>query len=204
MNREALLLVEGKDDERVVDAITRGTQIHSTFEIRWADGFSWITLTLQTALRTTGLQRLGVVADADTDLAARWMSLRNILASRGYANVPESPDPKGTIIASPVPLRPRVGIWLMPDNCLPGMLEDFTALLVPPGDPLFVYARDCVRGLPHVRFPRSHIPKADIHTWLAWQEEPGKPLGTAITARFLDAALPPAQAFRQWLVRLFG
>jgi hypothetical protein len=36
------------------------------------------------------------------------------------------------------------------------------------------------------RFGPLAEPKAIIHTWLAWQKEPGKPLGTAITARFLD------------------
>jgi hypothetical protein len=34
---------------------------------------------------------------------------------------------------------------------------------------------------------RPKAPKAAIHTWLAWQEKPGKLLGTAITAKFLDS-----------------
>ncbi len=42
-----------------------------------------------------------------------------------------------------------------------------------------------------------------MRTWLAWQEEPGKPFGTAITARYLDADAPPAKALVDWMRRLF-
>lgn len=47
-------------------------------------------------------------------------------------------------------------------------------------------------------------PKAVIHTWLAWQEEPGTALGQAITKRYLDPSRDPAPAFRNWLLELFG
>ena len=212
MAEEAVLLVEGKDDDAVVKAIAKNTAIDSTFIIKNGEqggltgGIEWVLQTLPMTLVQSDLKRLGVIVDADINLMSRWMSLTRILAREGYDDIPSHPDAGGTVVQPTGPRRPVVGIWLMPDNRLSGMLEDFTALLVPPGDPLFGYARDCVRGLPpeHVRFPQSHLPKADIHTWLAWQEEPGKPLGTAITARFLDASLPPAQAFRRWLVRLFG
>ena len=46
-------------------------------------------------------------------------------------------------------------------------------------------------------------PKAVIHTWLAWQEEPGRPFGTAIKARFLDPSVPEVDVLTAWLKRLF-
>jgi len=212
MADEEVLLVEGKDDDAVIKAIARHGASGLAFNVKHGElarstgGIEWVLQTLPTTLRQTDLKRLGVIVDADVDLGSRWMSITRILRAGGYSSIPDKPEPGGTIIQPTASLRPTVGIWLMPDNRLPGMLEDFTAMLVPPGDPLFGYARGCVRGLPpeHVKFPQSHLPKAEIHTWLAWQEEPGKPLGLAITARFLDASLAPAQAFRQWLVRLFG
>ncbi len=42
-----------------------------------------------------------------------------------------------------------------------------------------------------------------MHTWLAWQNKPGRPFGTAITARYLDADVPEATAFVAWLEKLF-
>ncbi|MDQ2808925.1 MAG: hypothetical protein M3Z04_18780 [Chloroflexota bacterium] len=47
--------------------------------------------------------------------------------------------------------------------------------------------------------------KAYIHTWPAWQEEPGKPMSVAIHPNhYLDAQAPAAQTFVDWLGRLFG
>jgi len=53
------------------------------------------------------------------------------------------------------------------------------------------------------RFSQLAQPKALIHTWLAWQEEPGKPLGTAITARYLDPDVAQVDVLVSWLNRLY-
>lgn len=45
--------------------------------------------------------------------------------------------------------------------------------------------------------------KAYLHTWLAWQEEPGKPMGQAITKKYVDAQAPHAQLLISWLRQLF-
>jgi hypothetical protein len=52
-------------------------------------------------------------------------------------------------------------------------------------------------------FSEPSTPKAQIHTWLAWQEEPGQPFGIAVTARYLDADAPHAQKLVDWVRRLF-
>jgi hypothetical protein len=54
-----------------------------------------------------------------------------------------------------------------------------------------------------VRFKEVHESKARIHTWLAWQEEPGKPVGQAITARYLDANMPHVRQLLDWIRELF-
>lgn len=93
----------------------------------------------------------------------------------------------------------------MPNNCVAGILEDFLRFLVPLNDPLFDHVVQSIDTiLPgHCRFTDLKKPKARIHTWLAWQEEPGKPFGQAITARYLDPDLPAADVFAQWLHRTF-
>jgi hypothetical protein len=54
------------------------------------------------------------------------------------------------------------------------------------------------------RYPVSRHPKALIHTWLAWQRNPGQPMGQAITAQPLDRNEALARAFVAWLNALFG
>ena len=53
------------------------------------------------------------------------------------------------------------------------------------------------------RFRNVHESKARIHTWLAWQKELGKPMGQAITARYLDANALHAQQLIAWIRDLF-
>jgi len=122
----------------------------------------------------------------------------------GYRAVPRDPLPDGSIIQQED--MPVVGIWLMPDNRLPGMLEDFVGFLVPQGNHLWVRASDCLSGIPeeHRCFPLNHQIKAHIHTWLAWQEEPGTPLGLAITKRYLDADATHARKLIDWIRQLFN
>ena len=92
----------------------------------------------------------------------------------------------------------------MPDNNQNGILEDFIAFLVPDSDVHWVRAESCINRIPlaESRFPPERRSKALIHTWLAWQEQPGRPLGQAITARYLDAEAPHAQQLIVWIRRL--
>jgi hypothetical protein len=49
----------------------------------------------------------------------------------------------------------------------------------------------------------THRSKALIHTRLAWQKTPGRPMGQAITAQVLPPNKPPAARFVDWLKNLF-
>jgi len=52
-------------------------------------------------------------------------------------------------------------------------------------------------------FIDNHHSKAVVHTFLAWQDEPGMPLGQAITAKALDGNKPLAHNFSEFLKNLF-
>jgi hypothetical protein len=174
-----------------------------TFEVKNTNGYDNLIETLEGLFVGSELERLGIIVDADVDVRARWESVRNKLRDIGYTRTPEMPDAQGSIIYEEG--KPTVGIWIMPDNQLPGMIEDFIALLIPQPDSLWIRVQNCVDQLPENerRFSPGHLAKVYIHTWLAWQEEPGTPMGHAITKRYLDANLPTGQSFIGWLTRLF-
>ncbi len=176
------LLVEGKDDEHVLYAILAYHDFKPEFKIQEAKGIETLLEELPVRVRLLRrLDRLGIVVDADLDIAARWNGLKRILADAGYTGLPEIPDPSGTVVGHVD--GTRVGLWLMPDNVLPGMLEDYVAFLIPEGDTLIGRAKHCLDEIPVAerRFIENHYTKALIHTWLAWQDDPGTPLGLAIT-----------------------
>jgi len=197
-----MLLVEGKDDRQVLRHLLRHHRIPEPF-IKENEGVDRLLESLPQQLKGSELERLGVVLDANANLAGRWESLRNIAIRSGYTQVPTLPDSSGTIIKQLD--KPSVGFWLMPENTIPGMLEDFVQFLVPTGDVLWALAHDCLQLIPKAeqRFLDVHRAKAHIHTWLAWQEEPGTPMGLAITKQYFKGGAPQAQKFIAWVRRLF-
>jgi hypothetical protein len=207
MALKKILLVEGVDDEHVLKHVCGNRGVPPLDEVKNHGGVDRLLDSFPVRLKASGDGAIvGVVIDADTDVASRWRSLRDRLVGLGYEGVPDNPAPDGTIIDPPdKKLLPRVGIWLMPDNQSKGILEDFLRFLVPEGARLFEHVKSSVAAIPEGerRFSQLAEPKAVIHTWLAWQEEPGKPLGTAITARYLDPDVAQVDVLVSWLNRLF-
>ena len=208
MVNKKTLLVEGVDDEHVLKHICGYHGIPHLDEVKQLGGDRELLSTIPVQLKASNEEGdiVGVVMDADTNVAARWQSIRYRFLEVGYPEVivPDQPEPTGTILQPPSgTLLPRAGIWIMPDNTTTGILENFLAFLVPQPDLLFEHAITSVDSIPHQRFIDLDKPKAVMHTWLAWQREPGQPYGTAITSRFLDASLPQADQLVSWLNRLF-
>jgi hypothetical protein len=208
MSAKKILLVEGPDDEHVLKHLCGKRGGPQLDVIKQLEGVDRLLENIPVSLKASeDGDIIGVVIDADTDLHSRWQSLRDRLSSVGYQGVPGTPIPEGTILDPPADtLLPRVGIWIMPDNQTQGILEDFLRFLVPTGSRLFDHVESSIGAIPagEVRFSELAKPKAVIHTWLAWQEEPGKPLGTAITAKYLDPDVPQVDILVSWLNRLYS
>jgi hypothetical protein len=203
---DRILLVEGREDREVVYQFCNYHSINNRalFDVETKDGYERLRDDLMVR-PLTGVKVIGAIVDADTDPHGRWHSLRSGLVDSGYTDFPDEPSEGGTIIPGMSGL-PSIGIWLMPNNKIVGMLEDFLASLIHEGDMLLERAIACVDGIPSEqrRFRDTYRSKALIHTGLAWQEEPGTPCGLAVMKRYLDAEYALARQFVQWLRRLFS
>jgi hypothetical protein len=170
------------------------------------------------AIRVSSGSPVGFVLDIDTRLEDRWKAVRSRLEKIGVAP-PDQCPPEGYIAQLPgYPFS--FGVWLMPD-CRQdsGKLEHLVERLIPADHPLWTFARECVdaaatrideanKQLPAdsalwKRFKDADRIKAEVRTWLAWQWEPGAPMGAAITYHILKHDSAEALAFMQWLRRLY-
>jgi len=196
-----ILLVEGSDDQHVIWALRGSRKVSQVFGVQKADGVDKLLESLPVWLKASGLEQLAVVLDADTNLDSRWQSVSDILRNSGNGQLPKVPEKNGTLVTLTTGIQ--FGIWLMPDNELPGMLENFVARLVPNSDTMMSHVDRFLGGIPENerQFPAPQLPKARIHSWLAVQESPGKPMGQAITAAYLTADHDAVALFIQWIDR---
>ena len=206
MPSEHILLVEGKDDLHVIVHLWKVYELpENHFEAIDCESYDKLLNDhLEPRFKASSPPKiLGIVVDADDDSASRWDAVKKRLVDVGYKDLPPALNKNGTIIERSTDL-PKVGIWIMPDNSSKGMLEDFLALLAP--EEAMKFAGSCVADAEDKgfsSFKEAHRSKAEIHTYLAWQNEPGNPLGISIDANALDANLPVAEQFIQFLKSLF-
>jgi len=200
---DKVLLVEGINDCHVVMALCNVHDVPETFGIYQCDSDDGVLKRLNALIRSPNPpQVIGIMLDADTSLEGRWASIQSKLKHYNYV-FPSSPDAHGTVIESSS-YETKLGFWLMPNNQTSGMLEDFCAELAEPTS--LAFAQECVEQASTKKvttFKKVHCSKAAIHTYLAWQDEPGYPLGKAITRQALRPHTQIAISFTDWLKSLF-
>jgi len=198
-----VLLVEGHDDLHVIKNLLKRESIDLPIEIIDCGGIDPMLERIPVQLKASGLKILGIVLDADESVSARFDAIRNILTKSGMSSFPKAPEPNGTIVRES---DLTVGVWVMPDNVERGKLEDFVALLIEPSDdlkPMVNTALDEIYRTGVPRYKTSDRSKAFIHTWLAWQESPGRPMGLAITMKYLTASPSVQVSFTNWVGAVF-
>ncbi len=201
---DKVLLVEGDNDCHVVMALCAAHHVPETFGIYQCGSDVGVLKRLNALIsRPNPPQTIGVILDADLSLDSRWDSIRGKLRHYSYT-FPNTPNINGTIVEDTSD-RSKLGFWLMPNNQESGMLEDFCAELAEPSS--LEYARECVE-VAYTKnvttFKDVHRSKAVIHTYLAWQDEPGYPLGKSITKQSLRPHTSIAINFTDWLKNLFA
>jgi hypothetical protein len=205
-NRGNVLLVEGTSDSSVISSLWRKRQRTDPpfdIDVRW--GLNNLRDAFRASFFGSEVGRLGVVVDADANIAKRWPAFYQVLREHRYAPVPRTLGAEGLIIRDLHRNVPSVGVWVMPDNINAGRLEDFVARIVHANDSLWTHTGNIVATLPPElrRFKDQHVVKAHVYSWLALQEEPGIRLGPAVTRNLLDTNAEAAVRFVTWLSRLF-
>lgn len=154
-------------------------------------------------LKSRDVQTLGVMLDADENPDGRYQRARSLCAAL-FPSMPTTLSPGGVVVANGD--GKRFGIWIMPDNVSPGYLETFLRYLVPnQQEPLWTHAVGSVAvatGL-GATCRNTHLGKAHLYTWLAWQDPPGRAPGIALTHKVLDPNSGAATNFVTWFKSLY-
>lgn len=196
------LLVEGNDDQHVVWALCQKYELPHNFDVVDCVGIEKLIQQIPIRFKQADIQTIGIIVDADTNIQNRWVSIKNILEKQGL-EIPEVCPSDGLIVQNE---DIKVGIWLMPNNEINGMIEDFIRFLVPSDDNLLPIVETHLTNIENRnlnKYAEVHRSKTLIHSWLAVQETPGTPMGLAITKRYLDSDEATCQVFVDWLRRLF-
>ena len=204
--QKKVLLVEGINDKHVINNLLKAHKLESEITIRDKEGITNILATLKTEV-DANQDFLGIVVDANASLDARWQSLTDRLKNEeiGYSDVPANPVKEGLILESEGFL-PKLGIWVMPNNELVGKIENFIRLLVAEErENLWQLAEKVVGEIPAEErlFADKDIIKAKVHTFLAWQDEPGRPMGESVTRRYFQTDAQEALNFIEWIRQLY-
>ncbi len=219
---DRMLLVEGQDDKHVVLHLCKQHQATLSFffsdpdrddsqvtvsnrqavSIRDAGNIDKILESIIPEIKAPGRQAVGILVDANDDVAGRWEAIQNRLQGADI-NPPQHLSPDGTIITTEG--KPRIGVWLMPDNMSVGELEDFVVKMIPEGDQVWPLSQRYIEEISEEerKFSDGKTLRAQLYAWLAAREDP-RLMGLAIRAQDLKVDGALSQKFVTWLNNLFG
>ena len=206
------LRVEGPDDQHALIhlLIRHGLEYDEELwpadlpNVEKASGKDGVLASISEAVRLGTDLTMGFVLDANDSLKERWQSVSDRLRSVGVEDIPTT-IPHDGFIGISSHFKTRVGVWLMPDNRTQGALEQFLETLIANSDALFDHARQATNTAREAgaQFRDGDEAKARLHAWLAWQEEPGRPYGVAVRAKYFGYDSQEAMAFVDWFRRLY-
>ncbi len=153
---------------------------------------------------------IGLVIDADfhathgLGFEKTWNTVTTLLAQNGY-QIPDKPTAASAGFCLPhQDGLVDFGLWIMPDNFADGMLEDFIKGSITQSEQILLqHACQTVASLPTTKFKPHHQSKAEVSSWMAWQESPGQGLNGAVGGRLLDFDTGLAKQYVEWLKKVF-
>ena len=200
--QKSVLLLEGNDDCNIIKKFCKNNQININFGFCNCGNDSKVLSALNSLLRKSETQIIGVILDADEDIDACYQKIKNQI--KDFYPILPVKFPKTGLVLAPENL-PKLGIWIMPNNQDNGALEDFYLKLVTGIDTDFI--KKCIKTAKQKKltsFKPQHKNKAIMHTYFAWQDKPGMPLYSAINKIALNYNKEIAKNFKVWIEKLFS
>lgn len=213
------LLVEGENDRLFFEACCQiaklqGIQVGPPIEIGATNNGKYNAISLLPGLIEQMEQQvvthLALVLDADapqTDglgFVKTWEKVTSLLGEQGYI-IPSRPNkPNAGACFKHKDGLPPIGLWIMPDNCSNGFLENFIKKsLAGTERNLLERAITAVEGVPEKRFKPHHTAKAEVATYMAWQKSPGQGMHGAVGGKLINFEKGLAQQYIAWLRTVF-
>lgn len=219
---ENIILVEGESDKSFFEAILKKISLTAVVRVYVpkdrGTGYNskqGVLNSLQTDLKNiqdNNESRLAVILDADSQpnggLKQTLDHFDNKVNPLGYfceqSKNPNSQNGEGFVYQHNDGLN-QIGLWVMPNNCHEGMLEDWIKSCMHTKEiELFKHAVASIDNIPNApKFKPIHKSKAEVATWLAWQTTPGHGLYQTIEGDLLDVNNNDYQQLVTWLKTIF-
>ncbi len=215
MNNPNILLVEGEADRGFYEALLKQFGISADVKVvtpkdsggnNSKQGILKSIASLKLGDEASVHKRLAVVLDADSAAHGGGCqnTLRQLTAALDGYSLRDGVAP-GLRFSHPDGLN-DIGAWLMPNNAAEGMVEDWIKTCLHPNEAtLMAHAQEAIQKIPGTaKFKALHQSKAEVATWLAWQERPGHGLYRAAEVpELLDQNAPLLCDFKAWLQQIF-
>lgn len=155
-------------------------------------------------LKSSVIRTLGVILDADANPTGRYERIRGLC----HHLLPKLPPrlPQSGLVIENAANQKRFGVWIMPDNSSEGCLETFLRYLVPDtSESIWQHAVESMHGAKKIGCAcrDTHLAKAHLYTWLAWQDPPGQSPGQSLTKKVLEPQSESAAPFVSWFRSLY-
>ena len=211
-HKSRVLIVEGYDDLRSVIGLME-------HHVDWPNDKESAPVWIETAgsvekvlqrgyltaqLKSANREAVGIILDADLDQDARYQQLKS-RCSVLFPSLPDAIPSEGLIAVNGDGLR--LGVWIMPDNIAPGILETFLEHLVPESaKQLWDHGVSSVQQAMQMgaQCTDCQLPRAHLYTFLAWQDPPNQSPGVSLSKKILNPNSPKAYLFANWFKTLFG
>ena len=219
MSAKNILLVEGEADRAFFEKLCKRFNLTVTVKVNTPRDAGHQFDTKQAALSVLEEPYLRQLADGTTERLAIVIDADRESDGGGFARtlaqLSQRLNPAGYVLRPNAGLsgllfehddgQEDIGAWIMPNNANEGALEHWIQTNLHPGEAdLMQHAQESINQIPGgSKFKPVRLTKAEVATWLAWQEEPDHGLWQAVKPGLLDESAPEFQALKAWLEKAF-
>jgi hypothetical protein len=209
------LYVEGSEDLHVVNSIMKAHVEWNlkepwTVSIKDCGGVDKMLAKLpgriETAIKADKKSRLGIITDADNDIAVRFSSIQKITEKYFPQISNENLTDNGVHVNNED--GARLGIWIMPDNVNSGTLETLIERIIPVKfNTLWEYAQsstEIASSEKGAMIADANLLKSKIYCYAAWGVEADQRIGTQIMKGRFEANSEKLKPFIDWMKNLYS